>query len=91
MIEVLLTTDTLEAAVPPSETVAPAANPVPVIVIEVPPTVGPEAGDTVLTVGGLGVGVGVGEGEDDPPQGSTGPTSTHPLDHCHHWELPPNT
>jgi hypothetical protein len=48
---VLFTTATLEAAVPPTETVALARKPVPVIVIEVPPAVGPEVGLTLLTVG----------------------------------------
>jgi len=44
-----LTTVTFDAAVPPSETVAPDKKSVPVIVIEVPPTVGPAEGETLLT------------------------------------------
>ena len=51
MIVVLLTTETLVAAVPPTETEAFAWKPVPVIVIEVPPAVGPDVGLTPLTVG----------------------------------------
>ena len=51
MIVVLLFTSTPEAVVPPKATVAPAANPVPEIVTDVPPAVGPEVGLTVLTVG----------------------------------------
>ncbi len=86
MIEVLLTTATLDAAVPPSETVAPDSKPVPVIVIEVPPTVGPDEGETVLTASGVGVGVGV----EDPPHGSTNPTGVHPLFQRHHCESVPS-
>jgi len=48
---VLLTTVTPVAASPPTLTVAPAANPVPVIVIAVPPAIGPDAGATLPTVG----------------------------------------
>jgi hypothetical protein len=51
VIEVLLTTTTLVAAVPPNVTVAPVAKFVPVIVTAVPPAVGPLFGDTLLTVG----------------------------------------
>ena len=51
VIVVLLFTITPVAAVPPTVTVAPEAKPVPVIVISVPPAVGPEVGDTVVTVG----------------------------------------
>ena len=55
VIEVLLTTVMLVAAVPPNVTVAPNRNPVPVIVIAVPPAVVPEVGEIVATVGaGLG-------------------------------------
>ena len=86
MIDVLPPTDTLDAAVPPMETVAPDANPVPVIVIDVPPTVGPEGGDTVLTVGGVGVGV----GEGAAAHGSTLPIGDHPLDQRYHCESVPN-
>ena len=87
VIEVLLSTATFEAAVPPSVTVAPATNPVPVIVIDVPPAVGPDGGETPLTVGavgvGEGVGVGVGDGEDTPPHGSTVPAATQSPAHRH--------
>ena len=51
VMEVLFTTTTFEAALPPSETDAFAAKPVPVIVIDVPPAVDPEVGLTALTVG----------------------------------------
>src|SRR5438445_7858527 len=49
--EVLLTTVTLVAAVPPRLTVAPAAKPVPVRVTAVPPLLVPELGEIALTVG----------------------------------------
>src|SRR5438128_10964537 len=49
--EVLLTTVTLVAAVPPRLTVAPAAKPVPVTVTAVPPLLVPELGEIALTVG----------------------------------------
>jgi hypothetical protein len=52
VIEVLLTTTTLVAAVPPNVTVAPLAKFVPVIVTAVPPDVDPLFGATLLTVGG---------------------------------------
>ena len=51
VIDVLLTTTTFVAAVPPNVTVAPAAKFVPVIVTDVPPAVEPLFGDTLLTVG----------------------------------------
>jgi hypothetical protein len=51
VIEVLLTTTTLVAAVPPNVTVAPAAKFVPAMVTAVPPPVGPLFGVTLLTVG----------------------------------------
>jgi hypothetical protein len=51
VIDVLLTTVTLLAAVPPKVTVAPDTNSVPVIVTTVPPTVVPELGDTDVIVG----------------------------------------
>jgi hypothetical protein len=51
VIEVLLTTVTPVAAVPPSFTVAPDWNPVPVMVTVVPPLVVPEFGEIELTVG----------------------------------------
>jgi hypothetical protein len=50
VIEAPLTT-TLVAAVPPIVTVAPVAKLVPVMVIAVPPAVGPLFGETLLTVG----------------------------------------
>ena len=53
VIEVAELTVTLEAAVEPNLTVLPAANPVPVIVTEVPPAVGPNVGLTAATVGGV--------------------------------------
>jgi hypothetical protein len=49
--EVLLTTVTPVAAVPPKLTVAPVAKLVPVIVTAVPPAVGPLVGATPVTVG----------------------------------------
>ena len=52
VILVALIADTFAAAVPPMVTVAPAANPVPVIEIAVPPAVGPVAGATLVTTGG---------------------------------------
>src|SRR5437870_12051543 len=55
--EVLLTTVTLVAAVPPRLIVAPAAKPVPVRVTAVPPLLVPELGEIALTVG-----AGTGEG-----------------------------
>ncbi len=55
MIEVLFTTATLVADVPPSFTVAPDRKPVPVMVTVVPPATGPELGVIAVTVGaGLG-------------------------------------
>jgi hypothetical protein len=51
VIEVLLTTTTLVAAVLPNVTVAPDAKFVPVIVTAVPPAVGPVFGLTLVTVG----------------------------------------
>ena len=51
VIEVELATTTLVAEVPPMVTVAPLTNPVPVIVIAVPPSVEPEEGEVVLIVG----------------------------------------
>ena len=53
MIVVLLLTTTFDAALPPMVTVAPAAKPVPEIVIDVPPAVGPDVGLTPLTVGAV--------------------------------------
>jgi hypothetical protein len=52
VIDVLLTTTTLVAAVLPNFTVAPATKLVPVIVTAVPPAVDPLLGLTLLTVGG---------------------------------------
>ena len=51
VIEVALATTTPVAGTPPRLTVAPDTKPVPVIVIDVPPTDGPSAGDTATTVG----------------------------------------
>ena len=51
VIDVLLTTVTLVAAALPNVTVAPAPKFVPVIVIAVPPVVGPVLGLTLVTVG----------------------------------------
>ncbi len=51
VIEVLLTTVTPVAAVPPRLTVAPERNPVPVIVMGVPPVVVPLLGAIDVTVG----------------------------------------
>ena len=51
VIDVLLATFTAVAAVPPSVTLAPARNPVPVIVTAVPPAVVPETGAIRVIVG----------------------------------------
>src|SRR3989442_11947291 len=51
LIWVALMRATPVAAAPPTVTVAVASKPVPVIVMEVPPAVGPEVGLTALTVG----------------------------------------
>jgi hypothetical protein len=51
VIDVLLTTVTDEAAVPPRLTVAPVRKPVPVMVTEVPPAAVPVLGVIELTVG----------------------------------------
>src|SRR5258706_1255790 len=51
LIEVAFANVTLVAEIPPMVTVAPAANPVPVIVTGVPPAVGPVAGEIPVTVG----------------------------------------
>ena len=51
VIDVLFTTVTPVAAVPPRLTVAPAKNPVPVMVTGVPPAVVPEVGEIAVTVG----------------------------------------
>jgi hypothetical protein len=56
VIELLLTTLTFVAATPPTNTVAPALKPVPEILIDVPPLVGPLLGFTELTVGAGGGG-----------------------------------
>lgn len=87
VIDESFTTATLDAALPPIETLAPDWNPEPVIVIEVPPAVGPDDGDTVLIVTAVGVGVGV----DDPAHGSTAPTGCQLPIHRHHWLSRPNT
>ena len=62
VIVVALATLTFKAAIPPKVSVAPVAKFVPVIVTEVPPAVGPEVGETDVTVGGCGAGV-------PPPEG----------------------
>jgi hypothetical protein len=51
VIDVAETTVTAVQAVPPTVTVAPTRNPVPVIVITVPPTSRPEDGEMDVTVG----------------------------------------
>jgi len=51
VMEVLLTTTTLVAAVPPIVTVAPVTKLVPVMVTLVPPAVDPLFGETLVTVG----------------------------------------
>ena len=51
VIDVALFTVTPVAAVPPNDTVAPDAKPVPEMVTEVPPAAGPVAGLTPNTVG----------------------------------------
>jgi hypothetical protein len=51
VIEDELATLTLVAAAPPKLTAAPDAKLAPVIVTEVPPLVGPEFGETPVTVG----------------------------------------
>ena len=51
VIVVAFTTVTPVPALPPTLTVAPLANPVPVIVIPVPPPVDPDVGDALVTVG----------------------------------------
>jgi hypothetical protein len=51
VIDVLFTTVTPVAAVPPMFTVAPARKPVPVMVTAVPPLVGPVLGVIDVTVG----------------------------------------
>ena len=54
-MDVLLTTVTFVAAVPPSFTVAPDKNPVPMRLTAVPPLADPEVGEIAVTVGaGLG-------------------------------------
>jgi hypothetical protein len=50
-IEVLLTTVTPVAGVPPRVTVAPERKPVPVMVTGVPPAGGPKLGEIAATVG----------------------------------------
>src|SRR5437879_6142782 len=54
LICVALTTPTPVAALPPTATVAVASKLVPVMVMAVPPAVGPEVGLTASTVGGGG-------------------------------------
>ena len=52
VIDVLFITVTPVAGVPPRLTVAPARNPVPVMVTAVPPAAVPDAGETPVSVGG---------------------------------------
>ena len=51
-MEVDESTETLVAAVPPTDTVAPSRNPMPVIVMSTPPPRGLRAGETSDSVGG---------------------------------------
>jgi hypothetical protein len=51
VIDVAEATAAPEAGVPPMETVAPAVNPVPLMVTLSPPEVGPAPGETPVTVG----------------------------------------
>src|ERR1700738_168385 len=51
VIDVLLPTITLLAAVPPRLTVAPDRKPVPVMVTAVPPLTDPEPGEIAVTIG----------------------------------------
>jgi len=51
VIEVALATATFVAGVPPNDTVAPDANPEPVIVTPRPPVVAPAPGATAETIG----------------------------------------
>ena len=67
MIDVALPTATPDAAVPPNDTLAPLAKPVPLIVTAVPPAVEPDVGAIAVTVGATGDG-GVG--------GAGGPDAT---------------
>src|SRR5436190_1641213 len=53
VMEVLFTTTTVAAAVPPMAHVAPLTKSVAVMVTTVPPSVGPDAGDTVVMVGAV--------------------------------------
>ena len=52
MIVLELTTTTFVTAEPPSETVAPATNPLPEMLTDVPPAVVPEFGVMPVIVGG---------------------------------------
>jgi hypothetical protein len=54
VIDVAEATVTADAALPPNETVSPAAKPDPVIVTAVPPDAGPDAGETPPTAGAAG-------------------------------------
>jgi hypothetical protein len=51
VIDVLLTTVTPVATVPPKFTVDPARKPVPVMLTAIPPLLGPEFGEIAVTVG----------------------------------------
>jgi hypothetical protein len=54
VIDVAEATVTADAALPPNETVSPAAKPDPEIVTAVPPDAGPDAGETPPTTGAAG-------------------------------------
>jgi hypothetical protein len=70
-IEVALWKATPVAATPPIDTLAPLANPVPVIVMATPPAVAPREGETAVTVGAAAAGgdggCGDGPAGDEPP------------------------
>jgi hypothetical protein len=64
VIDVALATETLVAAVPSKETLAPAANPDPVTVTAVPPAVVADVGAMAVIVGATAAGGGGGGGAD---------------------------
>ncbi len=91
VIEVALATDTPLAATPPIETVAPAVNPVPEIVMASPPVVGPAPGKTVAGEGAgnaaAGGGCDDGPAGDDPPHDmATTLTNVHTNSHTFRFE-----
>ena len=77
----LFITETLDAKLLPSDTVALVWKLLPEIVIDVPPAEDPEFGVTVFTTGAGGVGL---------PQGSMGPVGDQPLFQRHHCESVPS-